>query len=157
VKRVLVRGTVVALVVFLLIQFVPYGRSHSNPPITDEPEWDSPRTRALAVGACFSCHSNETKWPWYSNVAPISWLLQRDVDTGRAELNFSEWNREQDEAKDAAESVAEGEMPPLRYALVNSRARLTDAERRDLLRGLRATLDSTGDGDNSGPGGSDGD
>jgi hypothetical protein len=157
VKRALIRGAVVALVIFLLIQFVPYGRSHSNPPITGEPEWDSPRTRALAVDACFSCHSNETKWPWYSNVAPISWLLQRDVDTGRAELNFSAWDREQDEAKDAADSVAEGEMPPLRYVIVNSRARLTEAERRDLISGLRATLDANGRGDSSGPGGSDDD
>jgi hypothetical protein len=157
VKRALIRGAVVALVIFLLIQFVPYGRSHSNPPITGEPEWDSPRTRALAVNACFSCHSNETKWPWYSNVAPISWLLQRDVDTGRAELNFSEWDREQDEAKDAADSVAEGEMPPLRYVIVNSRARSTEAERRDLISGLRATLDANGHGDSSGPGGSDDD
>jgi hypothetical protein len=155
VKRVLVRGAVVALAIFFVIQFVPYGRSHSNPPVTGEPSWDSPRTRALAVDACFSCHSNETKWPWYSHVAPISWLLQRDVDTGRAELNFSEWNQEQDEARDAAESVAEGEMPPLRYALVNSRARLTDTERRDLIRGFHATLDSIEDGDNSGPGSGD--
>lgn len=150
----LIRGAVVALAIFVLIQFVPYGRLHSNPPVTSEPQWDSARTRGLAVDACFSCHSNETKWPWYSNVAPISWLLQRDVDTGRAELNFSEWNREQDEAKDAAESVAEGEMPPLRYEIVNSRARLTDVERRDLIRGLRATLNSTGGGDRGGPGGS---
>jgi hypothetical protein len=125
VKRMLGRGAVAALATFLLIQLVPYGRSHSNPPVTGEPEWDSPRTRALAVDACLSCHSNETKWPWYSNVAPISWLLQRDVDTGRAELNLSEWNREQDEAKDAAESVAEGEMPPLRYTIFNSRARVS--------------------------------
>ena len=59
---------------FLAIQFVPYGRDHSNPPVIGEPTWNSPETRALAVRACFDCHSNETVWPWYSNIAPVSWL-----------------------------------------------------------------------------------
>jgi len=51
---------------FLLVQAVPYGRSHTNPPVTAEPRWDTPQTRALAARACFDCHSNLTKWPWYS-------------------------------------------------------------------------------------------
>ena len=55
----------------LLIQLVPYGRAHTNPPVVAEPNWDSPQTRELAVRACFDCHSNETTWPWYSNIAPI--------------------------------------------------------------------------------------
>src|SRR5690349_11025724 len=61
---------------FLLIQAVPYGRAHTNPPVVSEPHWDSPRTRELAKRACFDCHSNETRWPWYSHVAPMSWVLQ---------------------------------------------------------------------------------
>src|SRR5581483_2821093 len=81
---------------FLLAQAVPYDRSHTNPPVTAEPRWDSPQTRELAARACFDCHSNLTTWPWYSNVAPISWLVQRDVDGGRSALNFSEWNKPQD-------------------------------------------------------------
>ena len=51
---------------FLLIQVIPYGRDHSNAPVTAEPAWNSPRTRELAVAACFDCHSNETEWPWYT-------------------------------------------------------------------------------------------
>src|SRR3954469_5582449 len=67
-------------VLFGLIQLIPYGRTHSNPSVNVEPPWDSPRTRELAVRACFDCHSNHTKWPWYADVAPFSWVVQKDVD-----------------------------------------------------------------------------
>jgi hypothetical protein len=130
-----------ALVLFALIQAVPYGRTHSNPPVTMEPKWDSPQTRALAQRACFDCHSNITKWRWYSNVAPVSWLVQRDVDGGRSTFNFSEWNRPQDVgASDLAEAIRDGSMPPWVYRLVHSDARLTAAEKDALIRGLNATL-----------------
>lgn len=129
-------GLVGALVVS---QLVPYGRNHENPAVVAEPQWDSARTRELAVRACFDCHSNETQWPWYSNVAPISWLVQSDVDEGRGELNFSEWNRSQD-ADEAAETVREGEMPPRSYLLTHPDARLTDAQLTELADGLARTL-----------------
>ena len=61
-----------------LIQFVPYGRDHDNPEVTNTVAWDSPRTAELFDPACADCHSNETDWPWYSNVAPVSWLVQSD-------------------------------------------------------------------------------
>jgi len=83
------------IVLFLLvgvaiaIQAVPYGRHHGNPPVLAEPSWDSPQTRVLTARACFDCHSNATVWPWYSNIAPISWLVQHDVDEGRRAVNFS--------------------------------------------------------------------
>lgn len=124
----------------LAIQLVPYGRDHSNPPILGEPAWDSPQTRALAGQACFDCHSNETTWPAYASVAPVSWLVQRDVNEGRAVLNFSEWPRPQEEAKEAGEAVLEGEMPPAAYKLVHAHARLTATERDQLARGLARTL-----------------
>ncbi|MFN2490640.1 MAG: heme-binding domain-containing protein [Actinomycetota bacterium] len=135
------------------MQLVPYGRNHDDPPVTGEPNWNSPRTRVLAVRACFDCHSNETEWPWSSNIAPISWLQQRDVDRGRDELNLSEWDRAQDDGDKAAETVAEGEMPPLRYTLAHPGARLSDEEERALIEGLIATLgDGSGEDDGSGPG-----
>jgi hypothetical protein len=127
-------------VVFVLLQAVPYGRAHTNPPTRREPVWDSPGTRELARRACFDCHSNETVWPWYSHVAPFSWLVQRDVDGGRAKLNFSEFDRRQDEADETAEVLEEGEMPPWFYLPTHPEARLTEAERATLLRGFRATF-----------------
>lgn len=124
----------------VLIQLVPYGRSHSNPPVVSEPAWNAPATRTLAVRACFDCHSNETRWPWYSNVAPVSWLVQWDVDEGREAVNFSEWNRTYEEAGEAAETVVEGEMPPAQYLLAHPDAKLTAEEKRALAGGLAATL-----------------
>jgi hypothetical protein len=125
---------------FVAIQLVPYGRDHINPPATGEPTWDTPETRALARRACFDCHSNETEWPGYASIAPVSWLVQYDVNEGREVLNFSEWTRPQEEAKESSEEVLEGEMPPAAYTLVHAHARLTAAERDRLAQGLAATL-----------------
>jgi hypothetical protein len=138
------RGLVAMVVGLLVIQLVPYGRAHSNPPVLAEPSWDSPQTRELAVRACFDCHSNETVWPWYSNVAPVSWLVQRDVDEGRDELNYSEWNGHQD-GEESAESVLEGSMPPRSYLLTHPEARLTDTELAVLANGLAATFGDESD------------
>ena len=124
---------------FVLIQFVPYGRDHGNPVVVAEPSWDSQQTRDLTVRACFDCHSNETTWPWYSNIAPLSWLIQRDVDEGREHLNFSEWNRRQ-RSGESAETVREGEMPPPYYTVTHPNARLSDAEMQALAQGLTASL-----------------
>ena len=132
-------GTVLA-VAFVAVQFVPYGRAHANPPVGAEPAWDSPDTRALAKQACFDCHSNETEWPAYSEVAPVSWLIQRDVNEGRAALNFSEWQQPQKEADEAAEEVREGEMPLRIYRLMHAHARLSNGDRDRLARGLERTL-----------------
>ena len=129
---------------FLAIQAVPYGRSHTNPPVTREPQWDSPQTRELAARACFDCHSNLTKWRWYSNVAPVSWLIQRDVDGGRAQFNFSEWDKPQDvSAGDMAEAIRGGSMPPWFYALPHPSANLSASEKNALIAGLVATLNAS--------------
>lgn len=122
------------------IQLVPYGRGHTNPPVVREPTWDRPDTRALAVRACFDCHSNESAWPWYSHVAPASWLVQNHVDEGREVLNFSDWSRTYEEADDAAKVVLAGEMPPRSYTLMHPSARLSAAEQRALADGLTATI-----------------
>lgn len=133
---------------FLLLQLVPYGRDHANPPIVSEPQWDSPATLDLAKRACFDCHSNETKWPWYTNVAPVSWLTQHDVEEGRSRLNFSEWQGvirgergEQRGAVDELVKVVErGSMPKQIYLPMHPEARLTDAEKQQLIAGFRATF-----------------
>ncbi len=131
----------IGIVVFLLIQLVPYGRDHTNPPVVSEPNWDSQQTRDLAKRACFDCHSNETIWPWYSNIAPISWLVYRDVAEGRQQFNFSEWQTSYlKDAGEFTEIINEGEMPPFQYVLMHPDAKLTSAEKTQLINGLSATL-----------------
>ncbi len=122
----------------LVAQAVPYGRQQTNPPNRNEPAWNTPQTRTLAVRACYNCHSNETVWPWYSNLAPVSWLIYRDVNKGRSELNFSEWHQPQKEAHESAKQVQKGSMPPWYYPW----GRLSSAERQVLAQGLEVTLGS---------------
>jgi mono/diheme cytochrome c family protein len=156
-RRAIRIGLLLFVGVFLVIQVIPYGRDHTNPPATAEPAWDSPKTRSLAAAACFDCHSNETEWPWYTNVAPMSWLIQHDVDEGRSALNFTEWDRPQD-AEDVGEVIREGEMPPWTYTILHSGARLSDAEKERLIAGLEATfladppIEDGSHGENGGPG-----
>lgn len=140
-KKWALRGLIVLVALFVLIQIVPYGRDHTNPPVTQEVKWDSPRTRDLAVGACYDCHSNLTTWPWYSNVAPMSWLIQKDVDEGREILNFTEWDRPQEsESDEIVEVVREGEMPPWQYEPLHPAGRLSSSEQEELALGLARTL-----------------
>jgi len=84
--------------------------------------------------ACMDCHSNQTVWPWYSYVAPMSWLVERDVRRGREEMNLSDWQQYTSKQRekllaDIASAVKNGEMPLRQYMLVHRRARLSDAER----------------------------
>ena len=124
----------------IVIQLVPYGHDHSNPPVVKEPAWDSPATRDLFHRACFDCHSNETRWPWYSNVAPVSWLVQNDVNGGRSHMNLTEWDQPQRHAKDVADEVTTKDMPPWYYLPMHPAARLTDAERAALAAGAEKSL-----------------
>jgi hypothetical protein len=87
--------------------------------------------------ACYDCHSNETRWPWYGYVAPVSWLVAHDVRDGREELNFSEWSLLLDEdaeelREEIWEEVEEGEMPLRKYRWMHSDARLSEEQRRVL-------------------------
>jgi hypothetical protein len=129
---------------FALMQVVPYGRTHSNPPVVKEPSWNSPRTRELAVRACFDCHSNETRWPWYANVAPFSWVVQYDIENARDVINFSEWNHPFPLAIYSSQSIIAGGMPTLKYRLAHPDADLNKEETHELARGLDATLTAPG-------------
>jgi len=131
-KRVLVT----TIVLFGLIQLIPYGHRHTNPPVSAEPDWDSPRTRELFFRACKDCHSNQTKWPWYSHVAPASWLIERDVEEARSHFNVSEWRRRKQHSDEAAEKFRDKDMPPWFYLPLHAEARFSDAERADFLAGL---------------------
>jgi hypothetical protein len=122
------------------IQFIRPDRS--NPPGTREIRWDSDATAEIARSTCYDCHSNQTVWPWYSSVAPISWLVAKDVVDAREHLNFSTWDEPNHEAEEIIGAVEEGEMPLGRYVLLHPSARLDDATRAALVEGLRATLAS---------------
>ena len=119
----------------LAIQLVPVDRT--NPPVeTEVPA--PPALLAVLKRACFDCHSYETKWPWYSRVAPVSWLIGHDVHEGRKELNFSTWNRLDSKKQlkamhESWEEVEEGEMPPWFYLPPHPDAQLSP-EDRDVLR-----------------------
>lgn len=125
------------VLLFGIIQLIPYGRDHSLPAVNDEPPWPDAATHDLARRACFDCHSNQTKWPWYSNVAPVSWLVYRDVTEGRQHINFSDWNRPERQHVDKFQEVfRKNSMPPAIYLLQHREARLNDAEKQQLEQGL---------------------
>ncbi len=140
VSRFLVRLLAIIVVVFVVIQLVPYGRDHTNPPVVREPDWDSARTRTLFYRTCGNCHSNETKWPWYSNVAPVSWLVQRDVDTGRSMFDVSDWKPQTDHSRYAWRALDKGKMPPSYYLPLHPEARLSAQDKLELVEGLKSTM-----------------
>jgi cytochrome c551/c552 len=139
-KKIILIVVVAGLVLFGLIQLVPYGRNHTNPPVVQEIQWDSSETRALAERACLDCHSNQTVWPWYSNIAPASWLLAMDTSEARDHMNFSDWGSRPRSAEEIARQLERGSMPPSRYLALHPEARLSDAEIAKLIAGFRASI-----------------
>ncbi len=130
-----VRWTILAVVgTAVLIQFVPVSRS--NPPVETEVA-AAPDVRAILRRACYDCHSHETAWPWYSAMAPVSWVVAHDVGEGRGELNFSTWNRvpaarRAGKAGKICEVLAERDMPPWYYPVAHPGARLSAEDRAKL-------------------------
>jgi len=133
-RRIATGTSVVLVTALVLIQFVPVDQT--NPAVeTDVPA--SPEVRAVLRRSCYDCHSNETVWTWYSQIAPVSWLIARDVHEGRKQLNFSTWNRlsTADQSKalhESWEKVAEGEMPLWFYLPMHPEARLSAQDRTTL-------------------------
>jgi len=132
---------IISLILLGAIQLVPYGKDHTNPQVVSEPKWDSPTTKAIFMRACGDCHSHETKWPWYSHIAPSSWLVFSDVMEGREHFNVSVWGHQKvNNGHKASQELSEGEMPPLPYLAAHPEARLGDKEKSALLTGLSATF-----------------
>jgi len=122
------------IAVFIVAQFVPVARV--NPTERSQPAAPS-EVQALLQRACYDCHSNETRWPWYSYVAPMSFLIARDVREGRRELNFSLWTqfnerRRTRKLKEIIEQVEHGKMPQWYYVALHPDAKLSPADR-DLI------------------------
>ncbi len=131
------------ILLILLIQIVPVWLWQTNPPALAEPPWDSPSTRQLVQQTCFDCHSNYTVWPWYSKIAPVSWLVTLDVIHGRSHLNFSEWQSGPQASlllAQAVSAVQSGAMPPHTYSLLNPDANLSAAQKQQLIQGLERSL-----------------
>lgn len=119
------------LVILIAIQFIPVDKN--NPPERSAAA-APPEVQVLLRQACFDCHSNETVWPWYSQIAPVSLLIARDVKNGRKEVNFSTWEtfdekRKARKLKEIAKEVEKGDMPPFYYLPLHPDAKLSPAER----------------------------
>ena len=123
----------------------------TNPPRTNPPVIQDftaansppPEVAALLHAACYDCHSHVTRWPWYSKVAPMSWLISSDVTEGRKHLNLSNWPVEQPERvvkwlDNMEDEIGNGEMPPKKYTTIHADARLTAAQRKVLTDWLEA-------------------
>jgi Haem-binding domain len=124
----------------VIAQLIPVRRT--NPPSTGALTAPDPIKRILSR-ACYDCHSNQTRWPWYSRIVPTSWLVAHDVALGRKEINFSEWNRylpatRRRKLRWMGRALREEAMPPLFYRLMHPDARLTDNERSVLERWVEA-------------------
>ena len=125
---------IVIIVILIGIQFVPV--SKTNPPVTGEIKAPNDVMQILRT-SCYDCHSNEVNWPWYSNVAPMSWLVAYDVDEAREHMNFSKWASysADDKAEDIEEiweEVEEGHMPLWYYLPLHPEAKLSDADKQTI-------------------------
>ena len=123
-------------VVCVLIQLVPM--SIKNPPISEDVA-APPQVEAILRRSCYDCHSNQTQWPWYAHVAPVSWLMIRDVNRGREHINFSTWDKYADDPETVIRKLRNidkvmqnGSMPLWYYLPEHSIARLSDADRQAL-------------------------
>jgi hypothetical protein len=123
----------ILIIVFVLIQFIRPART--NPPIDEAKQLRAPAdVQAIFAHSCNDCHSSRTVWPWYAQIAPVSWWLASDVNGARKEFSFSEWEPYTQRKKlrrldDICEQVNKKEMPPATYLIIHTKAKLSDAER----------------------------
>jgi hypothetical protein len=133
----------------IIIQFFPGEKpavSADNPGDIHNEVLVNPEVSGILKAACYDCHSNETKYPWYASVAPVSWLVIHDTNEGRDELNFSEWatysaKRKHHKLEEVIEMVEEGEMPLAVYNITHPEGRLTDAQIEALISWAKARME----------------
>ncbi len=124
------------LIIFVILQFIPV--EMSNPIEHKEPNWDSQTTKEYFYRACADCHSNRVNFPFYSRIAPFSWLIAYDIKEGREKFNISNGNL--NEADEAAREVRKEVMPILPYKLLHPDARLSVKETEEFIKGLESTF-----------------
>ena len=134
----IVRKVLLGLVLLLIAaQFYPVDRT--NPPVDPSKSFYTtetvpPNLRAIFDRSCTDCHSSQTRWPWYSHVAPVSWIVANDVHEARHHVNFSEWGnydakKRDHKTEEICNEILEGEMPDTKYTLIHRSARLSQDER----------------------------
>lgn len=137
----------VLIVALILIQFIPVKRN--NP--TETAALQAPEVvAALLQRSCYDCHSNRTHWPWYSRIAPVSWLVSHDVQEGRKELNFSQWGKYDDKKKnkmlhEIVEEVEKGKMPLKIYTLMHPKAKMSEADLQLLREWVNSERNTSGE------------
>jgi len=132
---------VILLVAFIIIQFFPIDKTNPAPTpgmdflrIKNTP----PEIATLINSSCYDCHSNETRYPWYANIAPASWFLKSHINDGRKHLNFSTFavyqpKQQLHKLEECIEMVEKKEMPLDSYFLGHQEAKLTDEQRKILI------------------------
>jgi hypothetical protein len=141
-RRASTFGLLALIIVAAIIQFIQPQRT--NPPVDPHKTFEaiakpSPAAAAIIHRSCYDCHSNFTRWPWYSHIAPISWLIADDVKKGRNHVNFSEWGQlkpevAQSKLEDICNEVRTGEMPLETYVLMHKNTRLSPSDKEILCK-----------------------
>ena len=151
-RRLLMRSVIIVAILLVVIQFIRPART--NPPIdptrTIEARTQLPEEVGMLLDmSCSDCHSYETKWPWYSKVAPVSWLLWSDVQEGRSALSLSDWaqydaRRANEKLANIEKMVSRGVMPLWQYRLMHREARLSSSDVKLLVEWTRAERQRSG-------------
>ena len=142
----IVIGVIVVLVV--IAQVIPWGNiipafAETNPPVQTQIQWNNANTEQLVKTACYDCHSNETVWPWYAHLTPVSWLVAHDTNEGRGRLNFSIQSADQIDPNELVEQIQRGEMPKSTYTIMHPAANLSSEQKAELIAGIQASLRGT--------------
>ncbi len=140
---------------FVVMQFVRM--DHTNPPVDKEKDFYAQSAipmeiRSMIKNSCYDCHSHETTYPWYSEVAPVSWFVNHHVEEGREELNFSQWTdysseRQAHKLEECAEEIEEGEMPLSAYVLFHNEAKLSHEDGEKLMNWMKNQANKNGEND----------
>lgn len=134
------------IALLVIIQFIRIDKT--NPEVVMENDFivqtnPPEHIQTILKTSCYDCHSNESTYPWYTNVAPISWWVKKHINEAREELNFSEWGtfstkRQKHKLEEGAEMVEEGEMPLPSYIIAHSEAKLTTEQKNELVAWFKA-------------------
>ncbi len=139
IRRMILAVVGIAIIIFVVLQLVPVEGRTNPEPHGVVVQWDSAQTEALMRRACYDCHTNDTNWPWYAYVAPVSWLVAQDVREGRAAMNLST-GRGEIEGEELIEQIERGAMPLPNYLIMHPEANLNAQERAQLIAGIQASL-----------------